>query len=289
MGLIGQRIAHLREINGHWSFKVAAGVWFLFGVATAIRDNFLPAEAQKRFVTLAWLPKWAWYSWVIGLLVIFIFMLLEGSYQSAQKRQPVGAVDARTKKEIYKIDWLYLPASPLEHGWTLAYQGIPAPTVTFLAPTDSPEVGGLQLLVTGGNTNYAIDFKVPTDYAAVDELVIALKYGQGAMFWVEVNITSLDGVSKRKSHFLKILVGDKPPELPPKWPDEALIWLIPDPLANNWSSFRLRLTDIVTKVLGSHGYVYESVKSVRLRGCISVSPIKFLSTVPSQPTVRRLV
>jgi hypothetical protein len=227
------------------------------------------------------------FSLVLAVVLLLILIdtwrrLRELEEREKAGRAETGAVDARTKTEIYRIDWSYLPASPLEHGWTLAYQEIPTPTVKFLAPLDSPEPGGLRLDVNG---KYAIDFKVPTDYAVVDELALAIRYGEGAMFWVAVNVTSLDGVSERKSHFLKILVGDKAPESPKEWPDETLVWMIPDPLPNNWRGFRLRLTDVVTKALGSRGYIYESTMCIRLRGCISITPVKFLSTVPSQPAV----
>jgi hypothetical protein len=49
---------------------------------------------QQRFATLAWLPRWPWYAWVIGLLAILLAMLFEGSYRASQKRReepPEGA------------------------------------------------------------------------------------------------------------------------------------------------------------------------------------------------------
>jgi hypothetical protein len=222
---------------------------------------------------------------VLALGTIVIAIDTWGKQRELEDREKArsaeaGAVDARAKREIYRIDWRYLPVTPLERGWKVAYQDWnPTPQVNFLAPLDAPEVGGLRIVV---DKKYAIKFEIPTEFGnSSDEVSVAIKYEKGAMFWIEVNVASLDGVSGRESRMLKILVGDKPPESPKEWPTENLIWVIPDPLPNGWSDFRLRLPEIVTRAVGSRGYVYESVKAVQIRGCISVSPIKLFSSVPA--------
>jgi hypothetical protein len=220
----------------------------------------------------------------LGIIVIVIDMWRkQRELDELEKARPAeaGAVDARARREIYRIDWRYLPVSPLERGWKVAYQDWnPTPQVKFLAPLDAPEVGGLRIDV---DKKYAIKFDIPTEYGnSSDDVALAIKYEKGAMFWIEVNVTTLDGVSGRESRLLKILVGDKPPESPKEWPMENFVWVIPDPLPNGWSDFRLRLPEIVTRAVGNRGYIYESIKAVQMRGCISVSPIKLLSSVPAR-------
>jgi hypothetical protein len=59
-------------------------IWTLFSNAVTIRDNFMSPHWQQRLATLSLLPKWPWYVWVIGVLVILLIGFLEGSYRAAQ-------------------------------------------------------------------------------------------------------------------------------------------------------------------------------------------------------------
>jgi hypothetical protein len=59
-------------------------IWTLFSNAVTIRDNFMSLEWQRRLETLSLLPKWHWYVWVIGVLVILLVGVLEGSYRAAR-------------------------------------------------------------------------------------------------------------------------------------------------------------------------------------------------------------
>ena len=63
-------------------------LWGLFSNAATLRDNFLPLEWQQKLATLKLLPKWQWYVWVIGTLIIVIIALVEGSYRAAQSEKP---------------------------------------------------------------------------------------------------------------------------------------------------------------------------------------------------------
>jgi hypothetical protein len=235
----------------------------------------------------AWLVHWGltiWSNvpaqglWIISILLFAVFLCTLSLVGSKLQPRPEGdigeAVDARTKREIYEINCEYLPISPLERGWRVGYQDSDAKP-EFRAP-EEPGIGGLALVV---DQKYKIVHDVPREHASLaNELVLAIQYGKGAMFWIEVNVTSRDGFSQRDCHIIKILVGDSPPRDVKEYPKEHLVWVVPDPLPNGWVNLRLRLPEIVAKALGSRGYVYESVKSIQLRGCISVSPIKFLSS-----------
>jgi len=73
-------------IRGHWAFSLVAFLWGLFSIVTVIRDNFLPPTLQQKFATLVFLPKWPWYLWVIGFLLILLVMVFEGAYSAYNKK-----------------------------------------------------------------------------------------------------------------------------------------------------------------------------------------------------------
>jgi len=54
--------------------------------------------------------------------------------------------------------------------------------------------------------------------------------------------------------------------------------VIPEPLLDGWVKMQLHLPELVAAAMGKAGWVYDHVKAVQLRGCISVSPIKLFST-----------
>jgi hypothetical protein len=71
-----------KEMHSHWSFKTVALMWSLFGVISL----FLPfwPRLSKKFYGLAFLPKWPWYIWVIGLLVLIMLAVFEGGHRQVQ-------------------------------------------------------------------------------------------------------------------------------------------------------------------------------------------------------------
>lgn len=82
MNALTRRFQFVKAIRGHWSFEVAAFVWGAFWLLTGIRDNFLSPGLRREYATLAILPKWPWYVWVIGFLAILVAMIFEAAYQA---------------------------------------------------------------------------------------------------------------------------------------------------------------------------------------------------------------
>jgi len=184
-------------------------------------------------------------------------------------------IDARPVKrsEVYEIAFRYLPGSPLSNGWKVAYQDEGAKP-SFTSP-DVPGVGGLSMDVTG---KYAIKYDLPSKAQVADELELAIRYGEGAMFHVTVNVASRDG-SQIDYGQIMIMIGDAPPQQHKEYPKEYLVWVTPEPSRNGWVKIQLRLPELVAAAMGKAGWVYDHVGAVQLRGCISVSPIKLFSTV----------
>jgi len=173
---------------------------------------------------------------------------------------------------MYEIVFGYLPSSPLSNGWKLAYRDTEAEP-TFASPSDVPGACGLSMDV---KHKYAIDYELPQRTQLANELELAIKYDADAMFYIIVNVTSRDG-SQRDYGWLNIRLGNAPSRQHKDYPKEFVVFVTAERLGNGWVRMRLRLPEIVRAAMGSRGWVYDSVKAIRLRGCISVSPIKFFS------------
>jgi hypothetical protein len=121
-----------------------------------------------------------------------------------------------------------------------------------------------------------MDYSLPQQAQSSDELELAIKYDAEAFFYIIVNVTSQDG-SQRDYGWLNVRLGNAPSQGHKDVQKEFLVFVTPERLGNGWVRMRLRLPEIVNVAMGSRGWVYDSVQKIRLRGCISVSPIKFFS------------
>jgi hypothetical protein len=223
------------------------------------------------------------------LMMIFAACILGGglahyfAIQLGRKPQTssgLDAIDARPLElaGLYEIVFGYLPGSPLDNGWTITYKD-PEAMPSFSSPSDPAGVHGLSMQV---KEKCAIHFNLPQQAQSADEIELAIKYDDGAMFHVIVNVTSHDG-SQRDFGQIKILLGNAPPRHHKDYPKEHLVYVTPERLGNGWVRMRLRLPEIVRAAMGSQGWVYDSVQKIQLRGCISVSPIKFFLPSKSVP------
>jgi len=217
---------------------------------------------------LLWWQKAGW----VGATVAFglIMYVIGRSERKTDSQQ--NSIDARpiNRSEVYEIGFRYLPSSPLANGWEVVYQDADA-RPAFTSP-EAPGVGGLTMDV---KKRYAIHYNdLPQRAQSVDEIELAIKYGEDAMFHIIVNVTSRDG-SQRDFGHIKILLGNAPPRQHKDYPKEYLVYVTPERLSNGWVRMQLRLPEIVTAAMGIQGWVYDSVQTIQLRGCISVSPIKF--------------
>jgi hypothetical protein len=210
--------------------------------------------------------------WTLLLIAIVRYWWRDAHAVDDQK----CAIDARpiTATEIFEIGFGYLPGSPLSppNLWKRAYGDVEA-VPSFGAPPDPPGAGGLSMAVT---KKYAMDYALPPKAQLADELELAIKYDAEAMFYVCVDVTSADG-SLKDQHWINIRLGQAPPRQLKDYLKEYLVYVTPERLGNGWVRMRLRLPEIVNAAMGCEGLFYDSVKVVRLRGCISVSPIKFFS------------
>ena len=67
-----------RGLHSHWIFKIVAVMWLLLGVVGTLLP-FFPAKWSEGFYRLNYLPKWHWYVWIVGSLVIVIIAVFDAS------------------------------------------------------------------------------------------------------------------------------------------------------------------------------------------------------------------
>ena len=73
-------------IRETWGFPVLL-VGFLWGVASFIRDEFVPDDIQTRYQILDWLPTWSVQAWGSFILALLVIVFIEAGYRSDQKRR----------------------------------------------------------------------------------------------------------------------------------------------------------------------------------------------------------
>jgi hypothetical protein len=207
--------------------------------------------------------------------------VLEADRAKGATREVKEPAQARSNDLIYEIGFDYLPASPLDDGkgWKRAYG---SGTPSFRTDPDFP--GSLVMDVTNGE--FAMDHRVPPHATLCDRLELTIKYTQSTMIFTGIDVTSRDG-SQRKKVWIKYYPGNRPPEQTKDAPHdpstqlpEQTVWITPELLHNGWMAFAIALPETVTRALGAQGWVYNSLWAIRLRGLLSISPIRALKEAP---------
>ncbi len=124
------------------------------------------------------------------------------------------------KKANYEIRFDYLPASPLDNGWTVAY-GAPGPAAKWCSPSDSPEPGSISIEIDPG---CAIQRVLDPNLTLSDRIIYSAKYASTTMLFFRVGLASLDG-SKTADKWIKIDVGRRLPFRTPGYEENE--WTLP--------------------------------------------------------------
>jgi hypothetical protein len=67
-------------MHSHPIFKAAAVIWILLGAISTILP-FFPQPWADEFYGRSYIPKWPWYVWVIGLLIVALIAIFEGGHR----------------------------------------------------------------------------------------------------------------------------------------------------------------------------------------------------------------
>jgi hypothetical protein len=260
---------------------------FIVGVGIVLVATILNGLLTLHFFDLIdhYLPRsvLAWINLEHNFVLFLVGWVLGGAawveYRHALRKSHSVAVDAKPPAQIakYEIRFDYLPASPLGNGWTWAYRDSKASSAPiFKAPlAETPGANGLAMVAP---FKHAIEHSIPAVVKICDELELAVKYQDDAKLYVFVNVTSRDG-SQRESHWLNIQPGDSSPTQDSSYSKEYIVPVAPHLLGDGWMRMRLRLPALVNACSGEKGWIFDSAERIRLRGCISVSPIKFYTSV----------
>lgn len=257
---------------------------FIVGLAMSLMVTILICLEALHFVDLIehYLPEsvTGWITPKHNFILLLVDFLIMGTawveYRYALRKGLSRIVGAKPKAQNpkYEIKFDYLPASPLDNGWVWAYPKIDGKLTVGFPPPESPGAHGLAMTAP---YEHAIERTIPPIARKCDELELSIQYGNDAQFYVYANVTSRDG-AKHESHWLNIRPGSSEPTQDPSYSKEFVVPVTAQLLGDGWMRMCLRLPLIVASCSGNKGWIFDSADRIRLRGCISVSPIKFFSS-----------
>ncbi|MGB7754125.1 MAG: hypothetical protein WCF88_21415 [Candidatus Acidiferrales bacterium] len=191
--------------------------------------------------------------------------------------QPSG--DEDSSAEISEISFDHLPASLLDNGWVPADPHAGASGSGSTPPDCS---GGLTRVAKSSD---AVDFKLEKYQRACNRLRFRAKLADEAHVYAKVQLLPNDGRNVPKTGWIACDIGDKPPQQRPH--DEWVIFRRPQ--KHGWALFDLHLPDEVKRTFGQgEGFEFGELLAIRLRGSLSVSPIKLYLEEAAKPSDRHL-
>jgi len=227
---------------------------------------------------------------VVGLAVITQLEVsrrrsLSGLAQDAESSGPISNRSSPFPDVLVKqINFDYLPDSPLNHGWTVAYNS-PGPGAKWLVPVDASSSGSIAIEME--DLGCAIDFRVDPNAALCDRLTCDAKLSDGtALFFLSVQLANRSGAQTTK--FIKYVLGtDKPSPTPGYADSEWTLPIKPLPLPGGWRRLDITFAESVAQTWGAFGWSFRSLVAIRLRGRISVSPISLFSRIAELPEAKQ--
>lgn len=118
----------------------------------------------------------------------------------------------------------------------------------------------------------AIDYSVGGGTVLSKRLVCDFKFGNQAMIFVRVKLATLDNF-KTEEGFIKFEIRGGQIRWVPKY-NEWELPIDPPPLGDGWHHLDIDLVDAVNQTWGQKGWRLSELVKIRLRGELSISPIK---------------
>jgi hypothetical protein len=104
MWILEDRLKHIGRI-ARWWWAVTYGAWTLLCSFDVLVEHY-GSESLKASYNNGWIaPKWGLHAWVIGLLVITVFAILEGSYKYSTTLEERLRPKLTIPKRIHKQPW----------------------------------------------------------------------------------------------------------------------------------------------------------------------------------------
>ena len=245
----------------------------------------LDANAKPAIRLVATTVKFAvdhpWQAAVdVGFFILVLIVVR--AFVETIRKQPGKPAVRSTKSEppqpsrlLHHVGYSYLPRSPLDNGWAQAY-GEESPSFGR-----DPSMNGSLQMVIAGNGRFAMDHWIPPHATLAERITFEAKYTHGTMIFTGIDVSAQGGLFRKKV-WIKYQFGNRRAELTDNVPVSIGIGLLPEqtvwlPASNRdggWLAFDINLPDIIKLALGVQGWLFDSIWAIRLRGSLSISPIK---------------
>jgi hypothetical protein len=217
----------------------------------------------------------------VGLAVVLLILMAIARSLSASVMplQPVLIDAASVPCEV--IDFDYFPASPLEHGWKVAYfdkriRDNPDPaaksdylkTRQWKIASNPPSEGCVIIDIEA----CAIDYRIQPRSALSTSLICDFSFLHDAMLFVLVGLITRDG-SQTGEGYIKFDLGREQP----RYVEQYKEWVLPtafQSLGNGWHHVNMSLPEAVSHTWGQAGWLLKELRAIRVRGHFGISPIK---------------
>lgn len=173
---------------------------------------------------------------------------------------------------LKKIAYSYLPQSPLDNGWTVAYRDEDAHP-----EFSANHVNGETRLVMSVRQKFAMDYSIVSGAKIARRVTFSAKHTANTMIFMQFNLKSGDGRTTAQ-RWVKLELGSLPAVVTKDYPSEYTLWVQGVLEPDEWVLFDLSLLKVIEETWQKQGWHYESVLKVRLRGSVSISPISFFGT-----------
>jgi hypothetical protein len=168
-----------------------------------------------------------------------------------------------------EIRFDYLPASPLNNGWTVAYGDFT--TARWSSPSDAPVPGSISIDMDPG---CAIETLLEPNATLSNRVKYSAKYSTATMLYMLVGLSSRDG-SQTPQKWIRVDVGGGGPyRSSPGYDNEYKLPVEGTLQPNGWRKFDISLPDAVAKTWGTLGWTFRSLQKIRLRGNVAITPIE---------------
>jgi hypothetical protein len=177
--------------------------------------------------------------------------------------QPIGSGIGALMLPVptFQLTFDYVPKSPLTEGWKKGY-GKEEPT--FSKWWSSPR--GMTMTQT---QCYAMDYHLPQFAKLCNHVEFTAQFVSDVIIYFDVEIIKKDK-SEYTSYWFAQVIGVQAPLYLEQY-KEWKFHVAPD----HTGKFVIDLRDEVQQALGREGFMFAGVKTIRLRGTLSISPILF--------------
>ncbi len=226
---------------------------------------------------LGWLAQLVWPTIKPADAKVSVWLLVSASITASAfgfilgrfifRKEQITPVDI-IPELVGVIEFQYLPSPPTEHGWTLQVENKEDVSPVFRSAIDAPSPGSISIVSRG---SYYLDYHLDPSLSFSDVVECAIKPGEVGTLYLRVRVKTADNSANKSVWIAHTLGTGKPTQSGEEWGIE-----IPGShVGNGWRSIRCLLRDEVRATCGQEGWIYDQVLCIRIRGTLSISPIKF--------------